>query len=74
MVNVVNKRNSVRRRRDKLRAMGLRPLQIWVPDTKAPGFAAEALRQSRLVGHGPESREAQDWINANSVLADDPEE
>jgi hypothetical protein len=39
----------VRRRRDKLRAMGLRPVQIWVPDTNAPGFAAEAARQARLL-------------------------
>ena len=27
----------------------MRPIQIWVPDTRAPGFAAEAARQSRLV-------------------------
>jgi hypothetical protein len=39
----------VREARDKLRAAGLRPVQIWVPDTKAPGFAAEAARQSRLL-------------------------
>jgi hypothetical protein len=41
----------VRRRRDKLRAQGMRPIQIWVPDTRAPGFAAEALRQAKLVGN-----------------------
>lgn len=39
----------VQRRRDKLRAAGLRPVQIWVPDTRAPGFAEECARQSRLV-------------------------
>ena len=39
----------VRRRRDKLRAAGLRPVQIWVPDTRAPGFVEECARQSRLV-------------------------
>lgn len=39
----------VRRRRDKLRAAGLRPVQIWVPDVRAAGFAAEAARQSRLI-------------------------
>ncbi|TMJ41625.1 MAG: DUF3018 family protein [Alphaproteobacteria bacterium] len=31
----------VQRRRDKLRSQGMRPLQIWVPDTRAPGFAEE---------------------------------
>jgi len=40
----------VQKRRDALRAAGLRPVQIWVPDTRAPGFAEEARRQSALVG------------------------
>jgi hypothetical protein len=66
-------RKRVARRRGELRAAGLRPLQIWVPDTRAPGFAAEARRQSERVGGSPESREAQDWIDANSILADDDE-
>jgi len=39
----------VRKRRDAMRAAGLRPVQIWVPDTRRPGFAEECRRQSRLV-------------------------
>lgn len=39
----------VKRRRDALRAAGLRPVQIWVPDTRRPGFAEECERQARLV-------------------------
>jgi hypothetical protein len=39
----------VRKRRDALRNAGLRPVQIWVPDTRRPGFAEECRRQSRLV-------------------------
>ena len=39
----------VRRRRDKLRAAGLRPVQIWVPDTRAAGFAAECARQVQVI-------------------------
>jgi len=39
----------VKKRRENLRAAGLRPLQIWVPDTRRPGFAEECRRQSRLV-------------------------
>ena len=38
----------VRKRRAALRAAGLRPIQIWAPDTRRPGFAEEARRQSRL--------------------------
>lgn len=38
----------VQKRRDVLRAAGLRPVQIWVPDTRRPSFAEECLRQSAL--------------------------
>lgn len=39
----------VERHRAKLRAAGLRPVQIWVPDRRAPGFAEGNRRQSRLI-------------------------
>jgi hypothetical protein len=39
----------VKRRRDALRKNGLRPIQIWAPDTRRPGFAAECRRQSACV-------------------------
>ena len=39
----------VKKRRDALRAAGLRPVQIWIPDTRRPGFAEECRRQSRVV-------------------------
>ena len=35
----------VQKHRDALRAQGLRPIQIWVPDTRAEGFAEECARQ-----------------------------
>jgi hypothetical protein len=46
MVTPVSAR--VQKRRDALRMAGLRPIQIWVPDTRRPGFAAECRRQSKL--------------------------
>lgn len=39
----------VRKRRDALREAGLRPIQIWVPDTRRPGFAEECRRQALVV-------------------------
>ena len=42
----VNKR--VQKHRNALRMAGLRPVQIWVPDTRRPDFAQECRRQSRL--------------------------
>ncbi len=43
----VNKR--VQKHRDALRQAGLRPIQLWVPDTRRPDFEQECRRQSRLV-------------------------
>lgn len=39
----------VHKHRRALQAAGLRPLQIWVPDIRRPGFAAECQRQSQRV-------------------------
>ncbi len=41
-------RRKLREHRARLRAQGMRPIQIWVPDVHAPEFAAEARRQSLL--------------------------
>jgi hypothetical protein len=38
----------VQKHRDALRVAGLRPVQIWVPDTRRPNFAGECRRQSLL--------------------------
>ncbi len=46
---VISTSERVRKRRETLRRAGLRPLQIWVPDSRRPGFAAECRRQSLLV-------------------------
>lgn len=38
---------NVRRYRDRMKRAGLRLVQLWVPDTRASGFADECRRQSR---------------------------
>ena len=60
----------VRRRRDKLRAAGLRPVQIWVPDTRAAGFAEECARQARVIrdAETPESQaEDEAWFEVSDT-------
>ena len=57
--------------RAQLRARGLRPLQIWVPDTRAPGFAAEARRQARLVDSDGEFAEVMGFLEEVSVFDED---
>ena len=38
----------VQKHRDALRMAGLRPVQIWAPDTRRHDFAEECRRQCRL--------------------------
>lgn len=38
----------VQKHRNAMRMAGLRPVQIWVPDTRRPDFAEECRRQCRL--------------------------
>lgn len=39
----------VQKRRDALRRAGLRPVQLWVPDTRRSDFAEQCRRQSLRV-------------------------
>ena len=57
-------RDKVRAHRARLRAQGLRPIQIWVPDVRSPAFKAEARRQSRLVAALPGEQDTMDFIEA----------
>ena len=57
-------REKMQRYRERLRSAGLRPVQVWVPDTNAPGFVEEARRQSLLVSRSPSEQEALDFIEA----------
>ncbi|MEM5389794.1 antitoxin MazE family protein [Paraburkholderia phymatum] len=43
-----------------LRAAGLRPVQVWVPDTRDPEFIAKCRRQSRLPAETAAESEAED--------------
>ncbi len=59
-------RRRVRAHRERLRAQGLRPVQIWVPDVNAEGFAAEAHRQSRAVAASDAADEDQAFVDSVS--------
>ena len=54
----------VNKRRAALRKAGLRPIQIWVPDTSAPGFAEECRRQSLMLRDDPHEQEIMDFLEA----------
>jgi antidote-toxin recognition MazE-like antitoxin len=59
----------VEKRRAALRKAGLRPIQIWAPDTRGAGFAAECRRQSELAAQADRNDpELSEFLDA--ALAD----
>jgi hypothetical protein len=54
----------VQKHRAGLRAAGLRPVQIWVPDTRREGFAGECRRQSLLLRNDPHEADVLDFLDA----------
>ncbi len=52
------------RYRQRLRAAGLRPIQIWVPDTNADSFDRELEQQIADLRGAPEEENALDFIEA----------
>jgi len=59
----------VQKHRENLRRAGLRPLQIWVPDSRQAGFAEECQRQSRLLAAAEQAD--NDWMEQALVDWDD---
>lgn len=59
-------REKVRRYRERMRARGLRPVQIWVPDTRTANFSKEAHRQSLAVARSTGESADQAFIDAVS--------
>jgi hypothetical protein len=49
--------------RKRMRAAGLRPVQIWVPDTRAPDFVETCRRQALAVAASdPGGDEIMDFV------------
>lgn len=64
-------RERVKEHRARLRAQGLRPIQIWVPDVDSPEFKAEAHRQALAVATSPTAAEDQAFIDAVTDWSED---
>jgi hypothetical protein len=54
----------VRKHRQSLRDRGLRPIQIWVPDTRQIGFIEEVRRQCLAVNDLEHDKEVFDFTDA----------
>lgn len=57
-------REKVQAYRERMRAKGFRLVQLWLPDTRTPEFAAEAHRQSLRANQSPSAAEDQAWADS----------
>ena len=59
-------RLKVQEHRKRLRLQGLRPIQTWAPDLRAPSFQSKAHRQSLAAAASRRAGEDQAFIDAVS--------
>ena len=45
----------VRKHREKMKAAGLKPVTIWVPDVNRPGYKEDIRRQCELINASADS-------------------
>lgn len=65
MKNQVNEK--VARYRSRMKDAGMRPIQIWVPDTRQPKFSQELSRQIKVLQNQPEENAALDFIETEGL-------
>jgi hypothetical protein len=54
----------VNKHRQALRAAGLRPIQIWVPDVRSKSFAVQARRQSLAIARSAQEKDDLAFIES----------
>lgn len=58
----------MRNYRTRMRARGLRPLQVWVPDMRSVEFVEQAHDQSEAVSASPTEELDQSFVDSISEL------
>jgi hypothetical protein len=64
-------RDRTTRYRRTLREKGLRPVQLWLPDTRAPAFAVKARQQCTRINAADRAEGMMDWLERVSVFDED---
>ena len=63
-VHVPTSRNKVQNYRARMRAKGMKLVQMWVPDTRTAAFKAEARRDSLLIANSPYEADDQAFVDS----------
>jgi hypothetical protein len=57
-------RERMQTRRERLRAQGLRPVQHWVPDLRAPRMRQIIRREAAILAQHKDNAALDDWLEA----------
>ena len=60
----------VQKHRDKMKAAGLKPVTIWVPDVNAPGFKERIAREIEIINADAESHRVMEEMLALADFSD----
>jgi hypothetical protein len=60
-------RDKVRAHRVRMKKMGMRLVQMWVPDTRSKAFRRRAHLDSLAIAKSPHSKRDQDVVDAISA-------
>lgn len=59
-------REKVRAHRERMRARGMRLVQMWLPDTRSEAYAAQAHKDSLAIARSETEAEDQAWLESMS--------
>lgn len=68
---VMSVHERVKQYRERMRAAGFRPVQLWVPDVRDPEFRKRARAASRAVNRADRAEDIMDFLESNAALRDD---
>jgi Protein of unknown function (DUF3018) len=60
----------VQKHRDKMKAAGLKPVTIWVPDVNAPGYAEKLAREIEIINADADSQRVMEEMLALMDFSD----
>jgi hypothetical protein len=60
----------VQKHRNKMKAAGLKPVTIWVPDVSAPGFKERIAREIEIINADADSQRVMEEMLALADFSD----
>lgn len=57
----------VRKHREKMKAAGLKPVTIWVPDVNSPEFKAQIAREIAAINASPDEKQILEELSGIEI-------